>query len=451
MPVQPKDKAKNRSLFKAVLASPYFLPTATILPTVLSYLLSRRIKPRATPGAEALAEKIRSGGIGITTDPTKPNKMNPVRAMLQYGTPHVGTPEKLPESVKTVIYPFPKELAQAERPVIGNAPMFAGDLGKLKELEHLRATAGGHAAPHSTSAASHVDEILKMLPPEARLKFMSQNFARAHPNQYVIKPDITRGKTEPLHSGHNLVDEYNNLFKFDFAEPHPEWDELAKRKAQQLNIPQTPMNLAAATNLIKANPEDPSILAQLLETSPKEMHKPLMAFALAHAPKTMFVQDRVPMIAEYRMHVLNGRLIPHTTVPRHDKMQALAALMGHESELQRQSEAKVMEHILGRMHPEDLKDRMLSMDVAIRPDGTPTVLELNPMGWSGFLTGRGAGAVPAAINMHKWMGELAGQSTIPMAGAKALGIGAIGAGAAYGAQRLAGDDPTETERRASPA
>ena len=445
MPVPPKDKRENRSRLKAILASPYFLPAATILPTVMSYLVSRRIRPRATPGAEALAEKIRAGGIGITTDPTKPNKMNPVRALLQYGTPHVGSPDRIPESVKTVVYPFPKELTQAERPVIGNAAMFAGDLGKLKELEHLRATAGGHAAPYSTPAASHVDEILEMLPPEARLKFMSQNFAKAHPNQYVIKPDITRGKTEPLHSQHNLVDEYNNLFKFDFMEPHPEWNELAAMKAKRTGLPQTTMNLASATNLIKANPEDPAILAKLLETSPKEMHKPLMAFALAHAPKTMFVQDHVPMIAEFRMHVLNGRLIPHTTVPRHDKMQALAALMGHESELQHQSEAKVMEHILGRMRPEDLKDRMLSMDVAIRPDGTPTVLELNPMGWSGFLTGRGAGTVPAAINMHKWMGELAGQNTIPMAGAKALGAGAIGAGAASGAQRLADDEPTATD------
>ena len=437
MPEQPKNKSGNRSRLKAILASPYLLPSAAILPTILTYLLQRRIQPRATPGAEALAQRIREKGIGLTLNPSQTGKLNPLHALPRYGTPHVGSPKAIPEDVGTIVYPFPKEQAPAGRPAIGNAPMFAGSISKLKEIEHLRATAGGHAAPYSAPAAGYMDEMLNALPPEARLEALSQRFAARHSSQgYVIKPIVTKGRTEPLHSGHNLTEEYNKLFGYDWAEPRPEWDEMAGLVAEHTGLPKRAMNLASAINRLK-DARQPMDLALMLEKAPRDMQKPLMAYALAHVPETMFVQDFVPSISEYRMHVYDGRILRRSTVPRHDKLKGMLALAGYKSDFEKKLEDQVEQNILGRMRPEDVKDRMMSLDVAVKPDGTPSVLELNPMGWSGFLAGRGAGTVPAAINMHKWMSELAGQETRPLAAVKALGAGALGAGAAYGAQRLA--------------
>jgi hypothetical protein len=446
MPEQPKDNPEGRSKLKAVLASPYFLPAATILPAVLSYVLQRRVKTQAAPEAEVLAQRIRKGGLGMTIDPTAKQPMNPLAAAARYGTPHVGPPEKLPNELRTIVYPFPTEMRNVGSRAIGNVPLFAGSKSKLDEINRIRNTVGPGAAPYSVSAAEHVNPYYMFRHPEEQLAFAQRRMHQKHQAGYVLKPIVTYGKTAPMTEAHNLVDEYNKLYTFSHRDPIPEFEALRPwlRESpaphfRELAESKNGLNLYNIMELLKATP-DPEFLGKVLQHAPESMKNPLMAQALVHAPETMFVQDRIPLTGEYRMHVYNGRIMRRTTVPRHDRLKGALALAGHKSDFERKLEDHVEQHILGKMAPEDTHNRMLSLDVGVKEDGTPIILEANPMGWSGFLAGRGAAAIPSAVNMNRFVSELSGRETVPLAAAKSLMTGALGAGAAYGAQRLAGDD-----------
>ena len=448
MPEQTKDKPENRSKLKAILASPYFLPAATILPAVLSYVLQRRIKPQATPEAEALARRIRKGGLGVTIDPTATKNVNPLAAALRYGTPHAGPPEKLPNNLETIVYPFPTEWQNEGSRAIGNVPAFAGSKSKLDEINHIRNTVGPGAAPYSVSAAEHVTPYYMFRKPEEQLAFAERRIRQKHRAGYALKPVITLGKTVPMTHAHNLVDEYNKLYTFSHRDPIPEFEALRPwlrehpvPHLKELAEAKNGLNLYNIMTQLKAT-ADPELLGQILKHAPEGMKNPIMAQALVHAPETMFVQDWVDLVGEYRMHVYNGRVMRRTTVPRHDRLKGVLALAGHKSNFERQLEDQVEQNILGKMRPEDTHNRMMSMDVGVKADGTPIILEANPMGWSGFLAGRGTAAVPSAINMNRFVSELSGRETVPLAATKAVLTGMAGAGAAYGAQRLADTDQT---------
>lgn len=449
MPEQHKDKAENRSKLKAVLASPYFMPAAAVLPAVLSYVLQRRVKVQAAPEAEALAQRIRQGGLGMTIDPTAKAKMNPLAATVRYGTPHVGPPEKLPEDVRTVVYPFSTSMKDVGPRAIGNVPTFAGSKSKLDEINRIRNTVGPGAAPYSVLASEHVNPYYMFSHPDEQLTFAQRRMNKKHPAGYVLKPVITYGKTAPMTEAHNLAEEYNKLYAFSHMAPIPEMEALRPWLKESpaphfkaLGESKRGISLASIMELLKTTP-DPEFLGKVLQHAPEPMKNPIMAQAMVHAPETMFVQDRVPLMGEYRMHVYNGRIMRRTTVPRHDRLKGAMALAGYKSAFERGLEDHVEKNILGKMAPEDVNNRMLSLDVGVKEDGTPIILEANPMGWSGFLAGRGAAAVPSALNMNRFVSELSGRETVPLAAAKSLMTGALGAGAAYGAQRLA-DQPTES-------
>lgn len=420
------ERENNRSRLKAILASPYFMAGASILPAVMLYLFSRRIRPVGSPTAEATAKRIREGGIGLTID-QEGGRMNPIAALLRYGTPHVGPEKQIPKAVKTVVEPFPPGAAGPKPRTIGSRPLYADSVAKVDEITRLRNTIGPHAAPHTVMAAKYLDDAaVAQLRPDEQLKILQTKLQTHHPAGYVIKSNFSMGG-QPLHEGYDLAAEFNKLYKWGFNQPRPEWDGIAK----QLGVKK--LSIADAITYMK---KDADIAGELIKAAPKEMKTPLTAWSIVSNPFSMIIQDRVPMIAEYRMHVHNGRILRRATIPRHDRIAGARALAGIKTKAEQQLEDRVEKELLSRMPTEDVSDRFMALDVAVKPDGTPVMLELNPTGWSGFIAGGGPRAIPATATAHRWISDLAGQETVPLAGAKALGAGALGAGVVTGARAL---------------
>lgn len=96
----------------------------------------------------------------------------------------------------------------------------------------------------------------------------------------------------------------------------------------------------------------------------------------------LYGEAKIPNAVEFRLHVVNGRVIPYATTEKWDPLQYGNPLRTFrkakiEAELQKFfDKVMVSDHPLAKKF--QIKDQVFGMDVGIRPDGTPIIYEMNP-------------------------------------------------------------------------
>lgn len=100
---------------------------------------------------------------------------------------------------------------------------------------------------------------------------------------------------------------------------------------------------------------------------------------------------KVPNIDEYRVHVVNGRVIPFATSHKWDVRRYFSTFATNEKNRihDRLQDAvdRMLKTDLGRKL--DLKNNVFGMDVGIRADGSPVIFEFNPSQMAGANSGSG--------------------------------------------------------------
>lgn len=106
--------------------------------------------------------------------------------------------------------------------------------------------------------------------------------------------------------------------------------------------------------------------------------------------------DKIPSSKEYRVHVLNGKVIPHATTSRWNHVLGYAAppmktkdtqiaergvqdFLDNIKHLDESSDANTMYANNPRVKKQ-LENNMFAFDTGIKQDGTPTIFEINPTG-----------------------------------------------------------------------
>ncbi len=425
----------NREQLKKLLESPLTGAASAILPAVLTYALSRRVG-KLHPEHEQLAEAIRKRGLGVVAPGG--DKLSQPEAMLRYGTPHVKSEQHNLNPNLGAVYepaghdvgPHPKGFANAGlHPELNNS--------KHSENDYIRRMLpDGHITPPTVPLHPEIYQTVGLNGGQA-MDYLQARLKAKHPQGYMLKPNIGEG-TRPLTDQHNLIQEFDKLVAIDpevrhhLREPSSVW----------------PKPHFTITELMRAAETDPHLFGQLAKNLPPDVQNSAYLHGVLKNPDLMVSQDRLPLEGELRVHAIGPRVMRRATVARHDRVAGARTMLGLKSQAEKHVENQV-EHLLSRLPQHDTKDRPFAMDVGYSrgPDGQINVhlLDMNATGWSGLLkNNHPAGTVPAAINMNKYVSELAGQDTLPLAAAKAVGAGAAGYGALTGARAIAGPPKEET-------
>ena len=138
---------------------------------------------------------------------------------------------------------------------------------------------------------------------------------------------------------------------------------------------------------------------------------------------------QVPNIDEYRVHVVNGRVIPFATSHKWDARRYFSTFATNEKnrihdQIQNAVD-RMMKTDLGRKM--DLKNNVFGMDVGIRADGSPVIFEFNPSQMANANSGSGQlifgpyrNAVADAV-----MGKMPTAQKIQLGTAAGLGTGSM--------------------------
>jgi hypothetical protein len=145
-------------------------------------------------------------------------------------------------------------------------------------------------------------------------------------------------------------------------------------------------------------------------------------------------RSEVPM--EYRVHVVNGVIVPGAIVPRTPGRSSINPF--HQRRVRREIVQQLQSHVQN-LPREITHNQILPLDVVATPQGGYRIVELNagPGGISGFLTPEETGAFNTAP--HAIYKAITGRHSKPMAAAKALLGGGALAGAGAAGNAIAGD------------
>lgn len=428
----PERKEENsREKLKKLLTSPYTMAAATVLPAALTYLVNRRVRKLA-PEHQALGKSIREQGLGAVSfhEP----ELGKAQATLRYGTPNVrNDPKNLKPNLGAVIAPNGAEGITHPNAVANGVPVPELRGTKQEENNYIRYMMGNVVPP---TLPLH-DEIGHAgYRPDELMQHLQDRLKTKHPNGYVLKQNFGSG-AKPYTEQHNLLAEYNRLASIDPQHPHP------------VNVPGWKKPTLSVSELMALAKDDPYSFTELAKHLPEDLRGPALLHGALQNPELLVSQDRLPLKGELRIHSVGPRVIRSATVARHDRLAGMRTLLGMKTGTEKQVEEHVENLLRQRLPGSHIHDVPFAMDVGWTHDHEGKLqvhmLDMNAGGWSGMLKGRAPGSiVPAAVNMNKYVSELAGQDTRPLAATKALGAGLAGGAALTGARELVGepDEPT---------
>jgi hypothetical protein len=397
------------------------------IPAAIAMLIARR--GRGGLLGPELMEAARAKGVFRHVDETDAAALDksPLRSLLAYltyGTKHVGT--EAPRGAGMVdINPLKKPGGP-----LGVGPNEA-DIRDFREGNKLKETALLHKlAPGITPKFTRLSGVLKGTPPTgpALEPWLRKNLK-------VLGPKwILKGKKD-FDSAGGLLTDQADLKKVLPYMNHPS-------DAMIPGIDMTPNQLEE----IRRSPSRANEWSAALKQNPEYA----MAWRLKgylKNPGSGFAQTRTQIATnpflgkqEYRVHVLNGKVVPGTT-SRYNKVRHLLGMLGLDPGAHKAEQA-LREHLEPALAA---RGSSLSggFDVGLDPSGKATAFEANPNSYSGHLypnpswnpmdIGR------AAFSNHSLQGAIQGRDTWLMAGLKGTGAAAAGAGAYGAARELQGD------------
>jgi hypothetical protein len=427
----PEHETSTREELKKLLMSPYTTAASTILPAVLTYALSRRVKKMA-PEHEALAAQIRENGLGVVAEHKRqPGKLE---ALLRYGTPNAkarGT--DLPKNLGAVYSPIPPQPTDHAR-TFGNAhghPLL--NATKIEENRYVRTH-----APDAMPLAHPIEPELTAasdLRADQSLPYLQEQLRAKHPNGYVLKPVVGSG-AKPMTEQHNLLAEFEKMHRYDPDFRH--------------KLPSSSPISSVSLNELRAHAvHDPELFLDLAKSLPKDLQNSAVLHGALQNPALLMSQDRIKLDGELRIHALGSRVLDKATAARHNRFAGARTMLGLKTSTEREVERHV-EQLLKHFPEADMHQRPLAIDAGYHRDKDGKLhvhlLDMNSSGWSGLLkTDKPEAVLPTAITANKYFSQLSGQDTQPLAVAKALGAGAAGGLALEGARAIAGepeeDDP----------
>jgi hypothetical protein len=449
----PSESMAKPATERSALDSPLIGAGAVGLPALLAYLLARRINTAGmTRAQKALASQIRNKGFAREILP-KDRFRNPLLNYLQHGTNKVVVPTTTrsgkPRKIREVLFsPFQDtpEFVQGSQTLGTGAPI-ENILDKAREAKLLH-----RVLPKDVGETIRATEIPRRIrsirSPLERASALQAWMKRRFPKGYIIK-----GVDESQTGGSLLTDK----------------DDLRKVMQRSILSNRKPMPVMR-TLLDRLTGMRPELTQHELERMAESARAVIMRRLpgltgeqhlrmISKAPEEIMIQRRFPLKdlnpidrlltrlttgsppkAEMRVHTIGTRVLPTITASRHGTLSALGDVIGLRGRETREAERLVARALrrLEKTNPKYVKNRAFSFDVGLTPGGKPKIIEANPEGFSGFLSPTDQFSLPfdplAALRSHRFVSELSGRKTVPLALARA-GTAGVGGGVGYGALR----------------
>lgn len=434
----PKEKRES------ILSSPYATAGAVALPAALTWLLLRRANYKGmTPKQREVAKLIQEKGIEVSGLPGRSIRKVPVLReilnYLQYGTTHASEKGwKAPGGPKVVYAPTAEvPRSRSGKIILGGAPRRA-ELSKIPEAK-LLARVGELKAIAGSDLPGH---ILKIEDPVERLAAIRKELQRRFPQGYVFKNPYEWRSGTPVTNRANLEKTLVSFYKQKPTAAMP-----LKPGAQVADLTGKPaitrQQFERIRRLSYTKRRYLDLYHELINRlqGARELHT---ATRLLLNPEKVLIQERARIKrtgaldrligrlirrpsggVEFRVHAIGPQVIRGASISRHGTTPALAHLAGHYPEEVRLAEDHV-ENVLSKLPRGFVRNRAFAFDVAQTGKGFK-IIESNPSGWSGLLTGESFNPAPA-LTMHRFISKLQGRPTGLLTAPKALAAGGLGYG-----------------------
>jgi len=170
-----------------------------------------------------------------------------------------------------------------------------------------------------------------------------------------------------------------------------------------------------------------SALKDWMVQEKKQIAEPLMNRVTADLGKKLFNYGNMTGKSEYRVHSIDGKVIPGATIDRGSPIGFIKNFVPGWETSRRKMLEKYMQQALNKL-PAGKKKLNYGADIAITPEGKPFLVEMNPIsdeGSSGYYTHPVViDAMRAAVKGKKNLQDITKQYVAP-AGALALGGGVM--------------------------
>lgn len=231
--------------------------------------------------------------------------------------------------------------------------------------------------------------------------------------------------------------------------------------------------VARINTILRRAKKNPSVLDDLIDDldiddiviSPKSQMASISgvrkAFNRLPGVRTYFdrlYKGDMPDIKEYRVHVVNGKVVPYASLPKWD-MLGLYGVPGRGRDVRRVEEAvqQFMDTAQGSKNKSvsqyRLGEHVLGFDVGLDKKGRPKIFEINPTGAGGTFNVASSENFGSGLSLHPWVGNAmssAVKGTTPLAQRlRQTGVvGAVTGGAAgtgYGLHAALKPPPTPVD------
>lgn len=405
------------------------------VPAVAAFLLSRgKYKPLL---GKAVADRIKRHGvargvIGLDEAKIKNDKIRKLYNYLQFGTSETQNIQKLrkaPKDIKDKLFWGTEHEAGKDfkfKQSIGVSPR-PGSYDKAEEYTRLlsadpKLTEGFVSIGEEMAKLKHISNPAKRL---AALQNVLNNHALFKGRGYIIK-----GRSESATIGSPLLhtDDLSKMYR------------SLKNKSMQLPAKVQKLAPDEQMHWIRSKVLMGTYRMQDLLNNPDKLIAQRLLDIKKLSPSQEYANKslnamlgrlgvNVSTIPEYRVHVINGKVVPGTTVAKHLPISAFTGINPYGAGKVERA-AQRMVNTLMKKDPSFVDKQTFGLDIAPVRGGGFKLIETNPEAYSGYLNPYFGAKVfdpAAAIRSHKTVSKLMGQDTYALSGLKGLTAGLAGA------------------------